>query len=515
MGDVLLIFLIFLCVLLLSWIWKSFYTNWWRPMKLQRYLNQQGIHGHPYKLFYGNFKDLNRSTRQAQSQPINLTHKIVSRVLPFLDQTVKSYGKISFYWAGTCPVVNIMDPELIREVVSTKAGHFAKPEQNPSTKLFITGLVFYDGEKWAKHRRILNPAFHQENLKRMVPAMSTSCSELMSRWEKLVGSEGSREIDVWPELENLTSDVISRTAFGSSYREGMKIFQLQKEQAELFFKASNSVYFPGSWLLPTKDNIRRKEINKEVRTILRGMIEKRQKAMTMGDAIDLLGLLLESNLKESQENGNSKNMGMTIDDVIEECKLFYFAGQESTSVLLTYTMVVLSMHPDWQEKAREEVLQVFGKNKPDVEGLNHLKIMTMILSEVLRLYPPGVLLIRRTFKAMKVGQFTLPPGVQLFIPILLIHHDPDIWGEDVEEFKPERFSEGVAKAANNQLAYFPFGFGPRICIGLNFTLLEAKLAMAMILQRFSFELSPSYAHAPYAVITLQPQQGAQIILHRL
>ena len=92
MGDVLLIFLIFLCVLLLSWIWKSFYTNWWRPMKLQRYLNQQGIHGHPYKLFYGNFKDLNRSTRQAQSQPINLTHKIVSRVLPFLDQTVKSYG---------------------------------------------------------------------------------------------------------------------------------------------------------------------------------------------------------------------------------------------------------------------------------------------------------------------------------------------------------------------------------------------------------------------------------------
>ena len=83
----------------------------------------------------------------------------------------------------------------------------------------------------------------------MVPAMSTSCSELMSRWEKLVGSEGSREIDVWPELENLTSDVISRTAFGSSYREGMKIFQLQKEQAELFFKASNSVYFPGSWCI--------------------------------------------------------------------------------------------------------------------------------------------------------------------------------------------------------------------------------------------------------------------------
>ncbi|KAF5206702.1 Cytochrome p450 [Thalictrum thalictroides] len=130
--------------------------------------------------------------------------------------------------------------------------------------------------------------------------------------------------------------------------------------------------------LPTKTNNRMKEIHREVRTLLRDMILKREKAMKVGEAPtnDLLGILMESNFKEIKEGGNSK-VGMSIDDVIEECMLFYFAGQETTATLLAWAMVVLSMHQDWQQKAREEVMQVFGSNKVEYDGLNRLKVVSI------------------------------------------------------------------------------------------------------------------------------------------
>lgn len=129
--------------------------------------------------------------------------------------------------------------------------------------------------------------------------------------------------------------------------------------------------------MPTKNNRRMRQIRTEVNSILRDVVGKRMEAMRKDDRTkdDLLGLLLESNMRHTDENGQS-SLGMTIEDVIEECKLFYFAGMETTSVLLTWTMVVLSMHPEWQDRAREEVLGLFGKSKPGYDGLSRLKIVS-------------------------------------------------------------------------------------------------------------------------------------------
>ncbi|MQM08980.1 hypothetical protein Taro_041839, partial [Colocasia esculenta] len=262
-----------------------------------------------------------------------------------------------------------------------------------------------------------------------------------------------------------------------------------------------------------------REIFKEVRGIFGELIIKRERAMQAGSGgmNDLLGLLLESNLERLQEDGNSKGVRMTTDEVIEECKLFYAAGEENTAGLLTWTIVALGMHPDWQERARAEVLKVFGKNNDLVfDGLGQLKIVTMVLYEVLRLYPPIISTNRVTRKATKVGGYTFPAGVQLFLPILFIHHDPEFWGDDAVKFKPERFAEGVSRASENHLApFFPFGGGPRTCLGNNFAMIEAKLCLAMILQRFSFDISPTYVHAPYTAVTLQPQHGAPVVLRKL
>ncbi|XP_074374600.1 cytochrome P450 CYP72A219-like [Apium graveolens] len=428
---------------------------------------------------------------------------------------IKEWNK-SFLWLGPKPLVHITDPDLIKEVLN-KFNNFQKPRGgNPLINLIASGLAIAEGDKWAEHRKIMNPAFRFEKLKDMVPAIYLSCSEITSKWEEMVSTEGQCELDVWPYFETLTRDVISRTSFGSSYAEGRKIFQLQKELAELVMQAVQTLYLPGMRYLPTKRNRRMKEIDNEVRSALKTIINKRLKAMQAGECKndDLLGLLLESNSAEIKENKNMK-YGMTVDDVVKECKLFYFAGQETTSDLLVWTMILLSQHSYWQERAREEVLQAFGSNKPDLDGLNRLKVVNMILLETLRLYPPGVVITRAIFEDTKLGEIALPAGVLLHLPVILLHHDKEIWGDDAKEFNPVRFSDGVLKATNGKPGYFPFSSGPRICIGQNLAMLEAKMAISMFLQRFSFVLSPLYTHAPYTVITLQPQYGANLILKAL
>jgi cytochrome P450 len=138
--------------------------------------------------------------------------------------------------------------------------------------------------------------------------------------------------------------------------------------------------------------------------------------------------------------------------------------------------------------------------------------VTMVLYEVLRLYSPAVAFIRKTYKKMEIGGITYPAGVLIELPLLLMNHDPNIWGSDVHEFRPERFTNGISKASKNPGAFLPFGLGPRICIAQHFALIEAKMALSMILQRFEFELGPSYTHAVDNRKLMRPTHGAQIKL---
>ncbi|KAL3535543.1 hypothetical protein ACH5RR_004004 [Cinchona calisaya] len=516
MEDLTILSLKILSVLLLSYIFlRVFYSIWWKPKWLERRLKQQGIRGNPYKPLIGDMKDFVKQVTEAWSKPMSLSHQIAPRVDPFTHTTVEKYGKISLCWAGTTPRLNIMDPVLMKEVLANKQGHIGITPLalNPLILVLTEGLTLLEGEKWATHRKILTPAFNLEKLKGMISVYAESCTLLVEKWKKSIAHSETCEIDVWPEFQDLTGDIISRTAFGSNFEEGNQILKLQKELQKLVVEALHSLYIPGFRFIPTKKSQRRRSLDKSITSMLRTLIERKATLMKTGQTNreDLLGLLLQSNDETNNKHGNK----MTIKEIIEECKQFYIAGHETTSSLLTWTMIVLAMHPDWQDKAREEVLTVCGKEHPDAKTISQLKTVNMIFHEVLRLYPPVVAVFKHTYQETKIGNLSLPAGIDLTLPLLLTNHDPELWGSDAQEFNPERFSEGISKASKDHQAFFPFGWGPRTCIGQNFALMEAKVALSIILQNFSFELSPSYTHAPNTEIALQPQHGAPIILKQL
>ncbi|KAL8129082.1 hypothetical protein V2J09_018237 [Rumex salicifolius] len=501
--------------LVMAMAWRALNWIWLTPKKVERILRKQHLSGNPYRLLIGDAMEMFHMQTQARSKPMDFSHDISSHVEPFLHHTINKHGKNPFGWLGTIPMVVVSEAELAKEVLSRRI-EFPKLYFR-SAVLIAPGVASYEGQKWAKHRKLVNPAFHLEKLKLMVPAFQTCCIELISKWEKLVPQTGSVELDVWPHFTSLTADVISRAAFGGSFEDGRKAFELIQEQIELFNKKMIELLFPFLRYLPTRTNRRFEKAQKGIQSIMKNVIDNRRKALEAGEAPknDLLGLLIKYSDETQQNEDNKQNLGITTEELIGECKVFYFAGQETTSTLLTFTMILLSKHTDWQAQARDEVLKTFGQNPPDFEKLTHLKTVTMILYEVLRLYPPLPTTARIAKNDTRVGSLFLPAGTLVYMPLIFTHHNPQQWGEDATEFKPERFCEGISKASREGVAFLPFGWGPRVCVGQNFALIEAKMVLAMILQRFSFEVSPSYAHAPVPCITLQPQFGAQILVRRL
>ncbi|XP_016728175.1 cytochrome P450 CYP749A22 isoform X2 [Gossypium hirsutum] len=342
----------------------------------------------------------------------------------------------------------------------------------------------------------------------MTPAIIASVETMLEKWNAQEG----KEIEVYQEFRLLTSEVISRTAFGSNYMEGEKIFAMLSKLTVIMSRNLSKTRIPLiSKLWKSADLLESEKLSKEIKDRVLKIVKKREDKVVNGEVnsfrSDFLGLLLNA-----YHDSDEKNR-LSLEDLVAECKTFYFAGQETVNSLLAWIVLHLAIHGDWQEKARREVIDIFGNQNPHLEGIAKLKIMTMIINETLRLYGPSNGLPRAVTREVQLGKLLLPANIDILPLNIGLHRDPHIWGDDVHHFKPERFAKGIAKATNyTTAAFFPFGLGPRSCVGMTFATIEAKVALSMILQRYTIALSPAYVHSPIPILTLRPQHGIQVIL---
>ncbi|KAK4423664.1 cytochrome [Sesamum alatum] len=472
-------------------------------------MSSQGIRGPPYRFPHGNTKEISYMRAQSMEKPMPISHEIFPRIQPHVYAWTKAYGKNFLNWHGSECQLFVTEPELIKEILMNRDGAFPKIDMDGyAKKLLGEALITNEGEKWAKIRKLANHTFHAESLKRMVPEMSSSVMEMLERWKNYEG----KEIDVFKEFGLLTTDVISRTAFGNRYVDGKHIFEMVAKLTALTVRNIYIVKFPGiSMLLKSDDEVEAKKLARRIKSSILEIVRKREINVKDGEfqsfGSDYLGQLV----KLTHESDVKKRI--TIDQMIDEIKAMYGAGHLTTTNLLGWCVILLAINTEWQDRAREEVNRTFGRNSPDSDGIARLKIINMIINECLRLYPPVLTVTRKVAKEAKIGELRLPPEMNIYISILALHHNPEIWGKDVHLFRPERFAEGVAKATNNNVvAFLPFGLGPRTCVGLNFTTNEAKIALSMILQKYKFVLSPNYVHHPADVFILTPKHGVQVIL---
>ncbi|XP_039001934.1 cytochrome P450 CYP749A22-like [Hibiscus syriacus] len=503
-----LVILVPCCFFLIALI-KFLYDYLWIPLRIQHMLNSQGIKGPPYRFIHGNNKEVAEMKKEALSKPMGLTHDIFPKVQPHLYSWINKYGKNFLFWNGVRAELVISEPELIKEVVRNTEKTF--PKRKPTlylSKLLGNGLVTVEGEKWVKHRKLANHVFHGENLKNMTPAVIASVETMLGKWK---GQEG-KVIEVFGEFRLLTSEVISRTAFGSSYLEGEKIFAMLNKLSIIMSRNVYKTRIPFiSKLWKPADLLESEQLAQEIQECVMKIVEKREDRVVNGESNsfgdDFLGLLVNA-----YHDSDEKNR-LSLEELVDECKTFYFAGQSTVNSLLSWTIFLLAIHGDWQEKARTEVIYVFGNRNPHPEGIAKLKTVTMIINETLRLYGPSNGMMRKVGREVQLGKLVLPANIDILVPNAALHHDPQLWGDDVHRFKPERFADGIAKATDyNATAFFPFGLGSRFCVGMTFATTETKIALSMILQRYAITLSPAYVHSPVPIISVHPQHGIQVIL---
>ncbi|CAO2820805.1 unnamed protein product [Amaranthus hypochondriacus] len=497
---------------------------WVKTQTQRRKLRKRGVKGPSPSFLFGNVSEMQRiqlmATKSSSHAEI-VGHDYTSSLFPYFENWRIQYGPIYTYSTGDRQHLYVNHPDLVREMSQSMSLHLGKPTYitKALAPMLGNGILRSNGTLWAQQRKIIAAQFFMDKVKSMMGLMKDAAEEMLTKWEACIEAQGGlmAEVRVDEDLRATSGDMISRACFGSSYSKGKKIFLKLRSLQKVLSNQNFLFKVPTIRFLNNKVEKEVKSLEKEIESLIWEAVQDRVQECSKRSSSekDLMQWILEGAMNDQDlDEVSSKQL------IVDNCKNIYFAGHESTAVAASWCLMLLALHPEWQHTIRAEFNQLCQNNDdhlhvPDIDTLLKMKSVTMVIQEALRLYPPAAFISREALEEFEMGNIIVPKGVCIWTLIPTLHRDPEIWGPDANEFKPQRFANGVSSACKVPQAYIPFGLGARLCIGKNFAMVQLKLLLCIIISKFSFTLSPNYKHSPAYRMIVEPKHGVHILIEKV
>jgi cytochrome P450 len=419
----------------------------------------------------------------------------------------RAHGPVVRLRVPWLPLYLVTDPEAIQEAMTRthheyEKGFGKKDPDNPAAQPLIRalgrGLLTSGAELHRRQRRLIQPMFHHDRIAGYGRTFVEFAGKALDGWR-----DGEIR-DVHKDMAELTLAIVARTVFDVDIEaDVMTTIRVALEENQDTVRRSTSLSGRVLNRLPVPSTRRWNAAERHMNGLMYQLIEDRRAAGAAGD--DLLSLLLSARDKETGEPMSDKQ-------VRDEAVTLLLAGHETTANALSFASHLLATNPEAQQRARQELADVLCGRPATMADLRRLPYTSAVVSETMRLYPPAWLIQRRLVQDRVMHGYRVPKGATLFMPTWVVHRDPELW-PDPERFLPERWLADPGD--RHRYAYFPFGGGPRQCIGNDFATVEATLVLATLLPRWRLAPAPDKPPVvPLPLITLRPRFGVWLTVSR-
>lgn len=418
--------------------------------------------------------------------------------LGFLTDLARDHGDVVAIRFYHRKILVVNHPDLIEEVLVTRnrqfIKHFALRWAKPTLG---EGLLTSEGDFWRRQRRLSQPAFHREKVAGHAGVMVSYTERMLEGW-----ADG-QTLDLQDAMMRLTLEIVAKCLFDADVSGDSADASAAMETVLHCFTGRVNSFINLPMFIPTPTNLRLRRAKARLDRIVYGMIAARRASGE--DRGDLLSMLLSAT--DPVEEGGS---GMTDLQLRDEAMTLFMAGHETTANTMAWVFFLLSKNPEAEAKLHAELDEVLPDRPPTFDDLPRLAYAERVVTEALRLYPTVWLLGREAIEPTEVGGHPVPVGTTVYMSQWVVHRDPRFF-EDPLEYRPDRWLDGLAKKIP-RYAYFPFGGGPRICIGNAFAMMEATLLLATIARRFRVKVAHPEAVVPLPTMTLRPVGGMEVVL---